>query len=66
MEPLQSSGSVEGDDETLGAFLAFLDRQITACPDLLRPMTTADLEGVDELLVEVDLDEHIDPEFVLP
>jgi len=66
MKPLQPSGSADGDDEILGAFLAFLDRQITARPDLVRPMTTLDLEGLDELLVEVDLDDPLDPEFVLP
>lgn len=58
----------EDDDPVLGAFLSFLDRQMTERPDLIRPFTAADIEGVAELVsgVEVDLDEEIDEDFVLP
>jgi hypothetical protein len=57
---------MEADIRVLGAFLSFLDRQMTEHPELIRPMTTADIAGLDELLVEVDLNEEIDDDFVLP
>jgi prlF antitoxin for toxin YhaV_toxin len=59
---------VEGADPVLETFLSFLDQQMRAHPETIRPLTARDLEGVDELLerVEVDLNEAIDGDFVLP
>ena len=56
------------DDPLLDAFLGFLDQQIREHPELLRPFTARDIEGVDELLsgVEVDLDGRLDDDFELP
>jgi antitoxin PrlF len=58
----------DGDDPVLGAFLSFLDRQMSEHPEMIRPLTAAELAAIDELVedVEVDLDEEIDPDFVLP
>lgn len=57
-----------GDDPVLGVFLDFLDHQLVRRPDLARPFTAADVAGLDELLegVEVDLDEDLGDDFVLP
>ena len=57
-----------GDDPVLGAFLDFLDQQMLQRPDLVRPFTAADVAGLDELLdgVEVDLDEDLGDDFILP
>lgn len=58
----------EGADPVLEAFLSFLDQQMREHPEMIRPFTARDLKGVDELLegVEVDPDEAIDDDFVLP
>ncbi|HEX8695368.1 MAG TPA: type II toxin-antitoxin system PrlF family antitoxin [Longimicrobium sp.] len=59
----------EGDDSdpVLEAFLGFLEGQMAARPDLIRPFTAADVEGLDELLkdVEVGLDDDLG-DFTLP
>jgi antitoxin PrlF len=58
----------EEDDPVLGAFLGFMSAQMQARPELIRPFSAADLEGVDDLLtgVEADPDEQIDDDFTLP
>jgi hypothetical protein len=55
-------------DPVFGAYLAFLEAQMVANPDLLRPFTTEDIAGLDELLegVEYDKDEALDEDFELP
>jgi hypothetical protein len=55
-------------DPVFGAFLAFLENQITERPDLLRPLGTEDVAGLDELLdgVVYDKEEALDDEFELP
>ena len=58
----------ERGDPVFGAYLAFLEAQMVANPDLLRPFTTEDVAGLDELLegVEYDKEEVLDEEFELP
>jgi hypothetical protein len=55
-------------DPVFGAFLAFVEAQMVANPDLIRPFTTDDVAGLDELLegVEYDKEEVLDEEFELP
>jgi hypothetical protein len=55
-------------DSVLEAFLAFLDSQINAEPHLVRPLTAADLNDVDELLDGVipNPDEPLPGDFQLP
>ena len=55
-------------DPVFGAYLAFLEEQMVASPELLRPFTTEDVAGLDELLegVEYDKEEALDEEFELP
>ncbi len=64
---LSHEGEEDG-DPVFGAYLAFLGEQMVANPDLLRPFTTEDVAGLDELLegVEYDKDEELDEEFELP
>lgn len=54
-------------DPVLGAFLGFLEQQIQSRPDLIHPFTSKDVEGLDELLkdVEMDLEEDLG-DFTLP
>jgi hypothetical protein len=48
-------------------FLAFLDQAMLAEPARLRPFTASDVEGLDELLAEVEVDPDEDlGDFVLP
>jgi antitoxin PrlF len=57
------------DDPVLGAFLGFLERSMREHPELVRPMTARDIEGLDEMLegIEVDLDEDLrGADYVLP
>jgi hypothetical protein len=59
----------EDDDRFLGAFLSFLDESMRKHPELVRPMTAADVAGLQDLLdgIEVDLDEPFgDDDYVLP
>jgi antitoxin PrlF len=58
----------EDDDPVLGAFLDFLDVEMKARPELVRPFTAGDIQGLDELLdgVDVDLDGALSDEFTLP
>jgi hypothetical protein len=58
----------ESGDPVFGAFLAFLEAQMVANPDLIRPFTTEDVAGLEELLegVEYDKEEVLDEEFELP
>ena len=52
----------------LDAYLAFLEEQISARPEMLRPLTEADVAGLDELLagVEYDEEDELDDDFELP
>jgi antitoxin PrlF len=57
------------DDPVLGAFLGFLERSMREHPELVRPITARDIEGLDEMLegIEVDLDEDLrGVDYVLP
>ena len=57
------------DDPVLLAFLAFLDESMCDHPELLKPLTVADIAGLDELLegIEVDLDAPLgDNDYCLP
>jgi hypothetical protein len=58
----------ESGDPVFGAYLAFLEAQMAANPEQLRPLTTEDVAGIDELLegVEYDEDEVLDEGFELP
>lgn len=60
----------DGDQSSpvLTSFLSFLDQQIRDHPELVRPFTARDIEGLDDLLrgVEVDLNDWADDEFTLP
>jgi hypothetical protein len=64
----RSQGSDERGDPVFGAYLAFLEEQIAHSPGLLRPLTTEDVAGLDELLdgVEYDEEETLDDGFELP
>lgn len=57
-----------GSDSVLEVFLAFLDSQMDAHPHLVRPLTEADLAGVDELLDGVlsNRDEPLPDDFQRP
>lgn len=56
------------EDPVLCAYLAFLEDQMAANPELLRPLTEGDVTGLDDLLagVEYDKEETLDEEFELP
>lgn len=58
----------ESRDPVFSAFLGFLETQLTNRPDLLQPLTTEDVAGLDELLegVVYDKDAALDDEFELP
>jgi len=58
----------ESRDPVVAAFLAFLEEQIARNPELLRPLTTEDAAGLDELLdgVVYDREKALDDEFELP
>jgi hypothetical protein len=58
----------DGADPVLGAFLDFLDQQVLQRPDLVRPFTASDIDGLDELLegVEAEMDEDLGDDFDLP
>jgi hypothetical protein len=64
----RSHDDAERGDPVFGAFLAFVEAQMVANPDLIRPFTTDDVAGLDELLegVEYDKEEVLDEEFELP
>jgi hypothetical protein len=64
----RSHEDAERGDPVFGAFLAFVEAQMVANPDLIRPFTTDDVAGLDELLegVEYDKEEVLDEEFELP
>lgn len=64
----RTQGSDESRDPVFSAFLGFLEEQITKRPELLRPLTTEDVAGLDELLdgVVYDKDEAVEDEFELP
>ncbi|WP_284352631.1 hypothetical protein [Roseisolibacter agri] len=68
--PVDLAPEVEGHDPVLAAYLGFLDGQLEARRDLLRPFTAEDMAGVDALLegVEVDLDAPLEgaEDFELP
>jgi len=55
-------------DPVLDAYLSFLETHLAAHPEEIRPMTAADVRGLDQLLagVVVDRDEEIPEEFELP
>jgi antitoxin PrlF len=57
----------EADDPVVLAYLDFLAQAMSDRPDLIRPFTEADVEGLEELLegVESDLDEDLG-DFELP
>ncbi len=58
----------ETQDPVFPVYLAFLQEQITRHPELLRPFTTEDVAGLDELLDGVEYDKEIalDEGFELP
>lgn len=58
----------EGEDPVFAAFLAFLEKEMAQRPELLRPLTTDDVDGLAELLdgVVYDKDEVLDEAFELP
>ncbi len=64
-EPVETDES--GDSPVMEAFLAFLEQQMRARPEMITPFTQADIEGFDELLagVEADRDEDLG-DFTLP
>jgi hypothetical protein len=64
----RAEGNDESQDPVFGAYLAFLEEQITKHPELLQPLTTEDVAGLDELLdgVVYDKEEALDGEFELP
>jgi hypothetical protein len=58
----------ESRDPVFSAYLSFLEGQIADRPELLRPLTTQDVAGLDKLLdgVVYDKEEPLDDEFELP
>lgn len=64
----RSQGEDESRDPVFSAYLAFLEEQIAHSPELLRPLTTGDVAGLDELLdgVVYDKEEALDDGFELP
>ena len=64
----RAQGMDESRDPVFGAYLAFLEEQISERPDLLQPFTTEDVAGLDDLLdgVVYDKEEALDEEFELP
>ena len=63
-----AQGRDESRDPVFSAYLGFLEAQIANRPELLRPLTTEDVAGLDELLegVVYDKGEALDDEFELP
>ncbi len=55
-------------DPVLGAYLAYLEEQMRRHPELARPLTSADVRGLDELLegVVAHPDDELDDDFTLP
>jgi hypothetical protein len=47
-------------DPVVGAFLGFLETQMAARPDLITPLSQADVEGLDELLDGVPDGDNVD------
>ena len=78
MTPHQPCGLVHQDplydddddqDPVLWAFLAFLEKSMRDHPELVTPLTAADIAGLDEILegIEVDLDAPLgDDDYCLP
>jgi hypothetical protein len=64
----RSREDAESEDPVFGAYLAFLEEQMVANPNVMRPFTTEDVAGLEELLegVEYDKEELLDEEFELP
>lgn len=64
----RARGDDESRDPVFGAYLAFLEEQIAQDPELLEPLTTEDVAGLDELIdgVVYDREEALDDEFELP
>lgn len=64
----RAQGNDESRDPVFSAYLAFLEGQITNRPELLQPLTTQDVAGLDDLLdgVVYDKEEALDDEFELP
>jgi hypothetical protein len=61
------ASAADEQDPVLTAYLAFLDNQMKARPDLIRPLTGAHVAGLDQLLagVVVNRDEDLG-DFELP
>jgi len=64
----RAQGKDESRDPVFSAYLGFLEEQIANRSELLRPLTTEDVAGLDELLdgVVYDKDGALDDEFELP
>ncbi len=64
----RAQGKDESRDPVFSAYLGFLEEQLANRPELLRPLTTEDVAGLDELLegVVYDRDETLDDDFELP
>jgi hypothetical protein len=64
----RSQGEDESRAPVFGAYLAFLQEQIAHLPERLRPLTTEDVAGLEELLdgVVYDKEEDLDDGYELP
>lgn len=55
------------DDPIVGSFLAFLEQEIRAHPEMITPLSAADTQGLDELLDGIVVDRNEDlGDFTLP
>jgi hypothetical protein len=64
----RGQGNDESQDPVFAAYLAFLEDQLANRPELLRPLTTEDVAGLEALLdgVVYDKEELLDDDFELP
>ena len=63
-----SRPTADEEDPVLTAYLAFVETQMAAHPERLRPITKADRQAVDALVgqVDVNLEEELPEDFHLP
>jgi hypothetical protein len=50
---VEAESGADQDDPVFGIFLGFLEQQIQARPDVIMPLGSADIAGLDELLGDV-------------
>lgn len=64
---VEAEPRADEEDPVFGVFLGFLEQQMQARPDLITPLTQADVAGLDDLLRDVPSGDDVDWEaFRLP